>query len=256
MFARSAGSTIIRNKAVAENTSQTVLTAIAEVYQAYASLINLAAATEDPSLGGQFLYVGELDDYGRCFAVAANIAGAATLAASTDPSALRQAQREGATDFLVNSLDEALRILKNEIRKRQPVAVAVSLSPAELDSEMIERGVLPDLLPLRARAALHTASVTIFISQGSQLVAAPLSQTKQSFLIWPAPAEYAQNLAAFESMLAKHLEPTDYINRRWLRLSPRYLGSHARRLRSICCDEPTAEKLTAEFGPPLGTSHG
>jgi len=241
---------------VAENKSESDLTSIAEAYQAYASLMNFAATTEDPSLGGQFLYVGELDDYGRCFAVAANIAGAATLAASTNPSALRQAQREGATDFLVNSLDEALRILKNEIRKRQPVAVAVSLAPAELESEMIERGVLPDILPVRAGAALHKAAVTTFISQGSQLVSASLPQTERRFLIWPAPAEYAQNLAAFESMLAKQLEGTDYINRRWLRLSPRYLGPHVRRLRSLCCNEPTAVKLTAEFGPPLGTSLG
>jgi urocanate hydratase len=239
---------------VAENTSETVLTSIAEVYQAYAGLMHFAAATEDPSLGGQFLYAGELDDLGRCFAVAANIAGAATLAASTNPSALRQAQREGATDFLVNSLDEALRILKNEIRKRRPVAVAISLAPAELESEMIRRGVLPDLLPLRA--ALHTAAVTTFITQGSQQVSAPSLQTERRFLIWPAPAEHAQNLAAFESTLATHLEPTDYINRRWLRLSPRYLVSNVRRLRSLCCDEPTAGKLTAEFGPPLGTSRG
>jgi urocanate hydratase len=241
---------------VPENTSETILTSVAEVYQAYASLMHFAAASEDPSLGGQFLYVGELDSLGRCFAVAANIAGAATLAASTDPSALRQAQREGAIDFLVNSLDEALRILKNEIRKRQPVAVAVSLAPESIESEMIERGVLPDLLPPGASAALQTTAFTKFVSQGSQLVSVPSSQAERRFLIWSAPAEYAQNLSAFESMLAEHLEPTDYINRRWLRLSPRYLGSHVRRLRSLCCDELTTRKLTAEFGPPLRTSLG
>jgi len=45
---------------VAENKSESDLTSIAEAYQAYASLMNFAATTEDPSLGGQFLYVGEL----------------------------------------------------------------------------------------------------------------------------------------------------------------------------------------------------
>lgn len=251
MCARSAGSTIIRNKAVAEDTSETVLTSIAEAYQAYAGLMHFAPATDDPSLGGKLHYVGELDDLGRCFAVAANIAGAATLAASADPAALRQAQREGVTDFLVNSLDEALRILKNEIRKRQPVAVTVSLAPSAIESEMIERGVLPDLLPLRSEVALQSAAVAAFISQGSQLVSRPSLQADRRFLIWPAPAEYAQNLAAFESIMDRHLEPNDYINRRWLRQSPRYLGSNARRLRSICCDEPIAQKLTVEFGSPL-----
>src|SRR5664279_3235111 len=96
-----------------------------------------AAACVQPTLGGQLFYVGELDEPGRAFAVAANIAGAATLSASAQTTALRHAQREGAIDFLVNSLDEALRILKNEIRKREAVAVSVSLAPADIEADMI-----------------------------------------------------------------------------------------------------------------------
>ncbi len=233
--------------------SEAALTSIAEVHRAYASLTHFVAPSEDPSLGGKLLYVGELNELGRAFAVAGNIAGAATLAASADPAALRHTQREGITDFLVNSLDEALRILKNEIRKRQPVAVAVSLAPAATESEMIERGVLPDLLPLRCEPALQSDALTAFISNGSQFVSASSSQTDGKLLIWSAPTELTQNLTAFESMLARHLAPADTINRRWLRLSPRYLGPNARRLRSICCNEPTAATITAEFGPPLNS---
>ena len=80
---------------------------------------------QEPTLGGKLLYIGELDPAGRALAVAGNIAGVASLCASADPAIQKQAVRDGVVDFLVTSLDEALRILKNEIRKREPVAVCV-----------------------------------------------------------------------------------------------------------------------------------
>ncbi len=227
-----------------------MLDSIAQVHLAYASLMHCASASVDPNLGGQLLYVGELDDPGRIFAIAANIAGAATLAASAQPTALRPAMREGVIDFLVNSLDEALRILKNEIRKREPVGVAVSVAPAEIESELMERGVLPNLLLPGSAAATQSSALSVFLSQGAQQIPAP-SETAQSLLIWAAPAEYAQNLARFGSMLAEHLAPTDRLNRRWLRFSPRYLGPAARRLRSVACDSDTARALVKLLGPPL-----
>jgi urocanate hydratase len=227
-----------------------MLNLIAQAYQSYASLMRFASSTDDPNLGGQLLYVGELDDRSRAFAIAANIAGAATLAASAHPAVLRHAQREGVIDFLVNSLDEALRILKNEIRKREAVAVAVSLAPTAIEAEMMDRGVLPNLLPPGAGAATQSSALYQFLSQGAQQIPAP-GQAAQRLLIWAAPEEYAQNLAAFESMLAGHLAPTDPLNRRWLRLSPRYLGPAGRRLRSVACDEQTTARLIANLGPPL-----
>ncbi len=78
--------------------------------------------------------------------MAANIAGAASLVATADRAAQKQAIRDGVADFLVNSLDEALRILKNQLRKRETVAVCVGLAPEAVEREMQERGVLPDLL--------------------------------------------------------------------------------------------------------------
>ena len=234
-----------------EPLSSSTVNFIAQVWQAYASLMQFTPASDDPSLGGKLLYVGELDGSGRALAIAANIAGAATLAVSAQMAALREAQREGAIDFIVNTLDEALRILKNEIRKRQPVAVGVSIATAAIETEMIERGVLPDLLPPTSTAPLPAAFAR-FLSQGAQLVRIDRTQTSQRLMVWSAPAEYAQNRAAFESKLMEQLPEGDYFNRRWLRLSPRYLGSAARRLRSIACDESTAAKVMAQLGPPLG----
>lgn len=119
---------------------------VAHVAQAYAKLIESPHADPEAGLSGKLFYAGELDHAGRALVVAANIAGAATLVATADRAAQKQALRDGVADFLVTSLDESLRILKNQLRKRETVSVCVALPLSQVDREMDERGVLPDLL--------------------------------------------------------------------------------------------------------------
>jgi hypothetical protein len=87
---------------------------------------------------------------GAEMALAANIAGAACLCLDRSSEACRAAMRGGAVDFVVNTLDEALRILKNEIRKGQPVSVALERDPSAALDELLERGVLPRLFTVPA----------------------------------------------------------------------------------------------------------
>ena len=47
---------------------------------------------------------------------------------------------------MVNNLDEALRILKNAVRRREPASVGLIGNAAEVLPELAQRGVLPDLL--------------------------------------------------------------------------------------------------------------
>jgi hypothetical protein len=224
---------------------------IAQVEQAYASLMQSAPARGEESLGGKLLYAGELSSEGRALLVAANIAGAASLAASADAAALRQAQRDGVIDFLVNALDEALRILKNEIRKRQPVAVGVSVAPQAIVKEMLDRGVLPDLLPPPLKTSSSPPEFAAFVAQGARRVEAPPQRPGSKLLIWPIPAEFAHRPAEFDAVLLEYLPPGDHAIRRWLRLSPRYLGPQFRRLRSLRCNEETASRLIDVVGQPL-----
>jgi urocanate hydratase len=77
--------------------------------------------------------------------VAASIAGAACLVVDSRAEVCRATLRAGACDFVVNSVDEALRILKNEIRKRRPVSVAVAMAETVALAELAERGVAPEL---------------------------------------------------------------------------------------------------------------
>jgi hypothetical protein len=94
---------------------------------------------------GKLVLVRGLDAEGRAMSVAASIAGAACLAIDSRADVCRATLRAGACDFVVNSVDEALRVLKNEIRKRRPVSVALVTAEAAALEELAERGVAPDV---------------------------------------------------------------------------------------------------------------
>lgn len=204
-----------------------------QVERLYAALLRTAnhSGEQEPSLGGKLLYAGELAPHGRALLVAGNIAGAASLAATADVAAQKQSIREGVTDFLVNSLDEALRILKNEIRKRETVAVCTAAAPEAVEREMLERGVIPDLLP---PAGLYVTAC------------------ERSILSWrvaAAPAQWLPKLDAIALNCLNELpNPDSATARRWLRVAPRYLGRMAQGLRLLHCEPDVAKRFVARAG--------
>jgi len=205
---------------------QPVTTAVEQemeaIYRFYLGFV--PAMDPETGCGGKLLYVGEPDEAGCRLLRAANIAGAASLAASAEPSVLRQAMRQGAIDFVVTSLDEALRILKNEIRKKQPIAVGVSIAPELIVREMQERGVQPDLLAL---------DLPEFLARGAHRIEPQPLPAGTSFQVFPIPKDWNRPAMAFDAQLLDSLPPGDFANGRWVRLAPRYLSADARRLRSV-----------------------
>ena len=203
------------------------------VYRLYAAL----SRRLDPQtgLGGKLLYAGELDQDGIRLVRAANVAGAASLCATADPDRQKRAIREGIVDFLVTSLDEALRILKNEIRRRRGVAVGIALAPEAVEPEMLERGVLPDLLFPGARvtawkdAGVETVEIAA-IAPGKTLLTVALPQSRGRY-------------TEIETLLLDSLPEDDAAGRRWLAMSPRYLDPGARRYRSVLCDVEAVSSL-------------
>ena len=215
----------------------------AELQAVYRLYISLSSGLDpEHGLGGKLLFAGELDPAVCRLIRAANIAGAASLAATADAAQARQAMRDSAIDCVVNSLDEALRILKNGIRKRQPVAVGVTQAPATIVAEMQDRGVLPDLLP-PLPPSVATPDYASFLAEGAQPVHEQPLVTGMKLLVIAVPQARAERQADFDSLLLDSLPPDDHVNRRWLRLSPRYLGAQARRLRSLACTEAAASRL-------------
>jgi len=232
-----------------DSPSSAVNELIAQVYLNYAALMRFALA-EQQHLGGTLLYAGELDEQGGALSMAGNIAGAATLAATADQAASKQAMRDGTVDFVVTTLDEALRILKNQVRKREAVSVCVVAALEDVEREMLERGVLPDLLAAGDYAP--ASSIADFVALGARPIEVrPLADVQIIFTL-EIPVGLTRETARIEEMLAESLAEGDFVNRRWLRLSPRYLGSELRRVRSLVCEAGVALELEVQLGQLIG----
>ena len=223
--------------------SHDVVDFVARVAHAYAKLIASPYADPELSLGGKLFYAGEMDEEGRALVVAANIAGAATLVASADRAAQKQAIRDAIADFLVTSLDEALRILKNQLRKRETVSVCVAMAPAAMEREMNERGVEPDLLrhdvPI---APLHEA----LVDQEGEYDEADLTSIP-ALIIWRVDSARHKDLAVLDAIALECLDADAWSARRWLRLAPRYLGRLAQDLHLLS----THREFAARFAEKL-----
>jgi len=212
----------------------------------YAGLIRTQNAEFNPEqekgLGGRLVYAGELDGPGCALVVASNIAGAASLTASADFASQRQAIRSGVIDFLVNTPDEALRILKNEIRKHETVAVCVAQAPETVERDMQELGVLPNLLP---PGALDAPRFEAFLSQGARQVDPVAAEDGQTVVTWSvadAPAIWLPKLDAIARDCILSIQGPDMgAALRWIRLAPRYLGRIVLGMRLLRCETEAAE---------------
>jgi urocanate hydratase len=227
-------------------------------YRLYAALAQTISLDPITGLGGKLLYAGEINPETRNLLYAANIAGAASLAVSSDPAALRLAMRDGVVDFFVNSLEEALRILKNEIRKHQTVAVGVATEPHLLATQMLERGVLPDLLPSdseNAESGLSRIQVETFLNQGARQIVEPAGASRglqDQFVSWIAERDFALWLPRLDGYAHSVLPPEDSLRQRWMRLAPRYMGRLAQRQHGVVLTEEEFVKFEALVNESLG----
>ena len=220
-----------------------------ELCAVYGFYVALARGMDsETGLGGTLLYAGEPDEAGCRLLRAASIAGADSLTASADSATLRQAMRAGAIDFVVSTLDEGLRILKNEIRKRQPAAVGVVAASDAVVRAMVERGVQPDLLRVQpAHDSGRAAEFAELEARGARRVESAPARPDTDFQVIPIPAAWARRTAAFDALLVESAPADDHFTRRWLRFAPRYLDARARGVRGL--PRPAWGALRSIAGP-------
>ena len=97
-------------------------------------------------LAGKLVVSGGMGGMGGAQPLAATMAGACFLGIDVDAERIKKRLKTGYCDFMVNNLDEALRILKNALRKKEAVSVGLVGNCADVVPELAERGVLPDIL--------------------------------------------------------------------------------------------------------------
>ncbi len=108
------------------------------------------AAAGEKSFGGELegklIVSGGMGGMGGAQPLAATMTGAAFLGVEVDPERIKKRLKTGYCDFMVTSLDEALRILKNAVRKKESVSVGLVGNCADVIPELAARGVVPDIL--------------------------------------------------------------------------------------------------------------
>ena len=97
-------------------------------------------------LAGKLVASGGMGGMGGAQPLAATLNGAAFLGIDVDRERIKRRVKTGYCDVMVNDLDEALRILKNAVRKREATSVGLVGNCADVIPEMARRGVVPDLL--------------------------------------------------------------------------------------------------------------
>lgn len=107
---------------------------------------HFGTAQSGSDLSGKLIVSGGMGGMGGAQPLAATMTGAAFLGIDVDPERIKKRLKTGYCDFLVTTLDEALRILKNAVRKKENVSVGLVGNCADIIPELAERGVVPDIL--------------------------------------------------------------------------------------------------------------
>jgi urocanate hydratase len=97
-------------------------------------------------LSGKLIVSGGMGGMGGAQPLAATMTGAAFLGIDVDPERIKKRLKTGYCDFMVTTLDEALSILTNAMRKKENVSVGLVGNCADVIPELAERGVVPDIL--------------------------------------------------------------------------------------------------------------
>jgi urocanate hydratase len=98
------------------------------------------------SLAGRLVVTGGMGGMGGAQPLAATMNGAAFLCVEADPERIKRRLKTGYCDILVTNLDEAVRILRNAVHRKQALSVGLAGNCAEVLPEMVRRGIVPDLL--------------------------------------------------------------------------------------------------------------
>lgn len=200
----------------------------AAVYRTYLYMqANAAERFHNPAadnLAGRLIVCAGFGPQGAELALASTIAGGAFLGIDSSSDHLKAAVRTGCCDFMVNTLDESLRVLKNELRKQTALSVGLLGLASEIFPAMVERGVQPDLIAERSpqrsedAVAIPRQALLRLLERGAWNVDAQTADVAQ----YAAPVEVvwtaanAADLKRLDAVALALLPADDQVRRRWL----------------------------------------
>lgn len=168
-------------------------------------------------------------------APAASISGAASLLFGEEASAIKQFYRRGEIDFVVNSLSEAIRTLKNEIRQKRALSVALVGDQDTVAEEMLERGLQPDAFYMLRGHNAFTPLGRFVNNQRTYRLWGPIPDPERAgwryTLVFNRKRHYEyflpvksyNALRELDARLLEFLPAGDIVRHRWLQRVPSYL---------------------------------
>lgn len=206
-------------------------------YTAWRLYTVLRARSQD--WGGSIVVHQGMDNDGMALAVAANLCGAVFLGLEPDPAQARVVMRAGFCDFLVNTLDEALRAMKNEVRKHRPLTVILEGDAAAHRAEMKERGVYPQLQVIReGEEPIPTGRV----EELSAMLAT--ADAAHSLLAMVVTANSNAELRGADRAIAEIIPEGDP-RRAWATGAPKFFVREQPPRRYVWLDDPELEAMLA-----------
>ena len=190
----------------------------AAVYRLYLKLQSIAVGRFAGSLAGKLVLNIGFDLRGSELALATTIAGGAFLGVEPDPQSLKAAVRNGSCDFMVNTLDESLRVLKNELRKRTPLSAGLLGNASEILPAMVERGVQPELIADSSSLESLRLAFQMFVERGAEILPETSYGPAADEVTWTAANP--QDLQRMDKIALDLIPQEDQLRRRWLERAP------------------------------------
>jgi urocanate hydratase len=136
------------------------------------------------SLEGRLVVSAGLGGMGGAQPLAATMNGGVFLGVEVDPERIERRVRQGYCDRMSRSLEEALSLARDAVKRRVPLSIGLHGNIAELLPELVKRGIVPDVLT--DQTAAHDLKIG-YIPAGFDLQqAARLRQSE--------PAEYEKRV--------------------------------------------------------------
>jgi len=98
------------------------------------------------SLAGKLIVSGGMGGMGGAQPLAATMAGACFLGIDVDPKRIAKRLETGYCDRVAATLDEALAILNDAMKKREAISVGLAGNCADVLPELLRRGIVPSIL--------------------------------------------------------------------------------------------------------------
>jgi urocanate hydratase len=112
----------------------------------YETFVEMGRQHYGGDLSGKWLLTAGLGGMGGAQPLAATMAGASCLAIECQRSRIEMRLRTGYVDHMAETLDQAMALIEAACAQKRAISVGLLGNAAEVLPEMLEKGIMPDLL--------------------------------------------------------------------------------------------------------------